>query len=400
MLSRILRAQESGLVVVILLLSAALAIFSEPKPKIEFFRPDPIVNAAGATVPGPIETTPDGFRITLSGSPRVLLAKDGWEQRGDLVRRERLVNSFLDPENLVLLAKDASFVAIMAVGMTAVIVLGGIDLSVGSVYGLSALFGALALRWVQAGALNVPVGDSVLSEGGTSLLIALPVALLVCCGTGAACGAVNGGLVVGLRLHPFIVTLGMLGALRGLALVITKVPVRGVPESFIDGFVKMPIAGTRPVPAFVMVIVCAIATIILQRTVFGRSVYAIGGNEVAAKYAGIPVGRVKIITHTLCGLLAGLSACMAVGYYGAASSGDGEGYELRVIAAAVIGGVALSGGRGTALGAVLGAILVEIINNALLILDIDSNYYKIAMGASIVGAVVLDQAKTRWSAKR
>ncbi|MFZ4575389.1 MAG: ABC transporter permease [Phycisphaerales bacterium] len=390
---RLLRAQESGLVVVILLLSAFLAIASDPKPKVEAMRPDP---GSGAVV----DTGPE-LVLTVKGVERRVEKSKGWEVRGDLVRRERMVNAFLDPENLVLLAKDASFVAVMAVGMTAIIVLGGIDLSVGSIYGFAGLIGALVLRSVQANALGVPNGAGVVAEGGASLAVALPIALLACCGTGAACGALNGGLVVGLRLHPFIVTLGTLGAIRGLSFVMTKgLTISGVPESLTDGCMKLAIAGTRPVPVFVMLGVCAVASVVLARTVFGRSIYAIGGNETAAKYCGVPVGRVKVISHTLCGLLAGLSACMAVGYFGSASPGDGEGYELKVIAAAVIGGAALSGGRGSALGAVLGAVLVEIIHNALLILNIDPNYYKIAMGASIVGAVVLDQAKGRLSARR
>ncbi len=391
-LGRILRAQESGLVVVIILLSTFLAIWSDPKPKIEVMRADD-----GAA----IVESPDSFSLRVKGEDRVLAKADGWERRNDMVRRERKVNAFLDPENLVLLAKDASFVAVMAVGMTAIIVLGGIDLSVGSIYGFAGLIGAIVLRQVQAGSLGVPDGAGVVAEGGASLAVALPVAMLACCGTGAACGALNGGLVVGLRLHPFIVTLGTLGAIRGVSFVMTKgLTISGIPESLTDGCMKYEIAGTRPVPVFIMLAVCAVATVILSRTVFGRAVYAIGGNETAANYCGVPVGRVKVISHTLCGLLAGLSACMAVGYFGSASPGDGEGYELKVIAAAVIGGAALSGGRGSAIGAVLGAVLVEIIHNALLILNIDPNFYKIAMGASIVGAVVLDQAKSRFSGRR
>jgi len=394
--SRILRAQESGLVVVILVLSTFLALASKPKPKIEVVKPDMI-----AGVESSVQESSDSFVLTVNGESKSFPKADGWERRGSVIRRERTVNAFLDPENLVLLAKDASFVAIMAVGMTGVIVLGGIDLSVGSIYGFAGLIGAMVLRSVQAGSLGVPDGANVIAEGGAALAVALPIALLVCCGTGAACGALNGALVVGLRLHPFIVTLGTLGAIRGVSFVMTKgLTISGVPESLTDGCMKLQVAGTRPIPVFVMLGVCIVATVVLARTVFGRSIYAIGGNETAAKYCGLPVGRVKILTHTICGLLAGLSACMAVGYFGSASPGDGEGYELKVIAATVIGGAALSGGRGTALGAVLGAILVEIIHNALLILNIDPNFYKIAMGASIVGAVVLDQAKSRLSARR
>jgi ribose transport system permease protein len=144
-----------------------------------------------------------------------------------------------------------------------------------------------------------------------------------------------------------------------------------------------------------MVAVAAAGAFVLGRTVLGRRAYAIGGNETAARYAGVPVGRTKIIMYTLMGMLAGLSAAVYLGYLGAASSDAGQGYELSVIAAAVIGGASLSGGRGSAVGAVLGAILIQLINNAMIILDIDTNYTNIVMGAAIVVAVVLDQAKSR-----
>jgi ribose/xylose/arabinose/galactoside ABC-type transport system permease subunit len=134
--------------------------------------------------------------------------------------------------------------------------------------------------------------------------------------------------------------------------------------------------------------------------VLGRRVYAIGGNETAATYAGIPVGRVKVIVYTLMGAATGLSAAVYLGYYGAAQPSAGDGYELRVIAAAVIGGASLSGGRGSAIGAVLGALVIQLIENAMIILGIDQSYNQIVMGAAIVAAVVLDQAKGRLTGPR
>jgi len=144
-----------------------------------------------------------------------------------------------------------------------------------------------------------------------------------------------------------------------------------------------------------MLLVALIGFVILGYTVLGRQVYAIGGNEVAAKYAGIPVGKVKIIVYTIMGMMAGLAGFLYVGYYGAAEPAAGSGYELSVIAAAVIGGASLSGGRGSPTGAVLGAILVQLIDNSLVILDIDQSYKQIVIGAAIVAAVVLDQLKSR-----
>lgn len=311
------------------------------------------------------------------------------------------VNRFLDVENLVLVAKDASFIAIMAVGMTAVIVIGGIDLSVGSIYALAALVGAMALRALQGHWLGVPPGGEVTSAGGAPLWAALPVGLGVCCLVGAACGAANGSLVVGLRVHPFIITLGTMAALRGVVFVVTGgLSISGLPESFGAGLFKAEVAGVYPVPLLVMLGVACAGHLVLTRLVLGRQAFGVGGNETAARYAGIRVGMVKVIVHTLCGLLAGLSACVYLGYYAAFEPNAGSGYELSVIAATVIGGASLSGGRGSALGAVLGALLIQLITNAMIILDIDSSYTSIVMGAAIVIAVVMDQTKARLSSRK
>jgi ribose transport system permease protein len=160
-------------------------------------------------------------------------------------------------------------------------------------------------------------------------------------------------------------------------------------------FLTASTGGVTLVPVAIMLVVALLGMLVLAATVLGRQVYAIGGNEVAAKYAGIPVGRVKIIVYTLMGMAAGLAGFVYVGYYGAAEPNAGTGYELSVIAAAVIGGASLSGGRGSPVGAVLGAILVQLIDNSLVILDIDQSYKQIVIGGAIVAAVVLDQAKAR-----
>jgi ribose/xylose/arabinose/galactoside ABC-type transport system permease subunit len=211
-------------------------------------------------------------------------------------------------------------------------------------------------------------------------------------------------MIVGLRVHPFVSTLGMMAALRGLTIVIPNQIDRSqslgsFPEEFTSGFFKAEISGVYPVPVLVMAVVAAAGVFVLSRTVFGRQVYAIGGNETAARYAGIPVGRVKIIVYTIMGMLAGLSACVYLGYLGGAETGAGNAYELRVIAATVIGGASLMGGRGSALGAVLGAIVIELIGNAMIILDIPGDYYQIVMGAAIIVAVVIDQTKARFAGR-
>jgi ribose transport system permease protein len=394
LLRSILLAQESGLVIVIATLMFCLTLFGGTKTQVErmALAPDAVVTTEGGDS-GTISVTAAGVTATYAAS-------EGYEYRGSgtggtLVLRSE-VNKFLNVENLVLQLVYASFIAVMAVGMTAVIVMGGIDLSVGSTYAVAALFGAIALNALQANALGVEAGGSVTSVGGAGLLPSLAVCLATCCFTGAACGLLNGVMIVGLRVHPFIITLGTMAALRGLVAIPTQAQsVGSFPESLTKGFFKLDVAGTNPVPPLIMLATAVVGALVMARSVLGRRVYAIGGNEVAAGYAGIPVGRVKIVVYTLMGALAGLSAAIYLGYLGAAETAAGSGYELKVIAATVIGGASLSGGRGTAAGAVLGAILVQLIENGIIILNINQNYNQIVIGGAIIVAVVLDQLKSR-----
>ncbi len=300
----------------------------------------------------------------------------------------RVSNRFLERENLLNLANKASYFAVIAVGMTAVIILAGIDLSVGSIYALAAMVGAMAVSGLDAQA---------------STLATVSLALLVCCGVGGLAGFANGAMTVGLRVHPFIITLGTMAVYRGVVFVLSKgQTVAGLPDSLQKGFFKADPGGfgIYPIPTLIMVGVALAGMFVLSQTVFGRRVYAVGGNETAARYAGIPVGRIKIMVYTITGVLSGLSACMYIGYFGAAESAAGSAYELQVIAAAVIGGASLSGGRGSAIGAMLGAIVVQLIDNAIIILDISQNYNQIIMGGAIIAAVVIDQTKVRMGAKR
>ncbi len=398
---RLLLAQEAGLVLVILVMAIVLAIAGGTKKKID--RIALVETPSQPTlVASQVTESPSEIQVISGGTTSTYFKASGWELRprnaeGRLLYRERTVNKFLDIDNLFLQLVFCSFIAIMAVGITAVIAMGGIDLSIGSIYALAALFGAMSLRALQANSLGIPYDSTTLpSDGGASLFAALPVALLVCCGTGALCGLFNGALIVGLRVHPFIITLGTMAAFRGLVAIPTQAQsVGSFPESFTRGFFKLQAGGVNPVPVAIMLLVGVVGVFVLARTVLGRRVYAIGGNEIAAKYAGIPVGKIKIIIYTIMGALAGLSACVYLGYLGAAETNAGNGYELKVIAAAVIGGASLSGGRGSALGAILGALLVQLIDNGMLILNIDQNYNQIVMGSAIVLAVVLDQMKTR-----
>lgn len=402
-LRRLLTHQESGLVLVILLMILGLTVYGAANPiqrKLPSLGvPDNatvvLLDAGGAAhQPGAIARTEiAAYTVTVPGKPaRRYDTDDGWVYDSDAgtLRAERPANAFLNPENLVLVARGASYFAIMAVGMTAVIILAGIDLSVGSIYALAAMVGAMAV--------------SALPDGsGWALSVSL--GLGACVGTGVLCGLANGGMIVGLRVHPFVITLGTMAALRGLTIVLpnaiyNRQSIGGFPESFTSGFFKAEFFGVQPVPIFVMLLVAGTGWFVLSRTVFGRRVYAIGGNETAARYAGIPVDRVQVLVYTAMGALAGLSACVYLGFFGAGETNAGNAYELQVIAAAVIGGASLSGGRGSAVGAVLGAIVIRLIDNAMAILAVDANYNQIVMGAAIIIAVVIDQTKQRLSHRR
>jgi ribose transport system permease protein len=207
-------------------------------------------------------------------------------------------------------------------------------------------------------------------------------------------------MIVTLRVHPFIITLGTMAIFRGVAFVITKgQSIGGFPQVFRD-MVRAEVGnGLSLVPLAVMVLVTVAGGVYLTRMAAGRRIYAVGGNELAARYSGIRVERVKLSVFLFAGLTAGVAAVLSLGYYGSATSGDGQGYELNVIAAAVVGGASLSGGKGTALGALLGALVIQMISSGIVILGIDQNYSQIIIGAVVIVAVLLDQFN-RWLAER
>jgi len=363
-LRSLLRLQESGLLLVILALGVLLTVFSG-SVRIPLF-----------------ERGPGG------GRQRVFTTNETGDRTPAFVEK----NKFLNAQNLAQLAKDTSFTAIMAVGMAVVIISGGIDLSVGAIYALASVLGALALR--HYGPEGVGATSPAMDVGGILL------GMGACVGTAALCGLVTGGLIVALRVHPFIITLGGMAILRGIAFVITKgQSVGGFPPAFRE-LVRYEVGdGLSLVPMLVMLVVLAAGWIFLARLAAGRRVYAIGGNELAARFSGIRVERVKLGVYLISGVTAGIAALLSLGYYGAATSGDGQGYELNVIAAAVVGGASLSGGRGSALGVVLGALIIQMISSGIVILGIDQNYSQIIIGTVVIAAVVLDNFNT-WLAKR
>jgi len=329
---------------------------------------------------------PSFARTADGGRQRVFTVNAAGERVPAFVEK----NKFFNAQNLAQLAKDTSFTAIMAVGMAVVIISGGIDLSVGAIYALASVLGALVLNHFG------PDGAGAATASGLGVLLGIAA----CVGTAALCGLVNGGLIVALRVHPFIITLGAMAILRGIAFVITKgQSVGGFPPAFRD-LVRYEVGdGLSIVPLLVMLAVLVLGWIFLSRLAAGRRVYAIGGNELAARFSGIRVERVKLGVYLISGLTAGIAALLSIGYYGAATSGDGQGYELNVIAAAVVGGASLTGGRGSALGVVLGALIIQMISSGIVILGIDQNYSQIIIGSVVIAAVVLDNFNT-WLAKR
>ena len=316
--------------------------------------------------------------VTLSLS---LLAGSHLDRNAGVV-----VNNFWNANTLIQTATDASFFAMMAIGATMVIISGGIDLSVGSIYALAGVTMAMTLRSMG------PMGD-----GATSW-----TALLVCVGIGLACGLINGALVVVLRVHPFIITLGTMWMLRGVAFVTTRAESILVPTS-LTHVAKASLGmsgGLYPVPMLAMISLTIIGALYLTRTVMGRHIFAFGGNVEASRFAGLSLARIQIGVFAISGLTAGLAAYLGASFYGSASSGDGQGYELYVIASAVVGGASLIGGKGSAVGAMLGALLIVLIRQSIRTLHFDQNYEWIVIGCAIIVAVVIDQWSTRVTARR
>lgn len=280
---------------------------------------------------------------------------------------------FLSQDNLLDVLRRGSAVAIAAVGMTLVIVMGEIDLSVGSVVAFSGVVGALVAK---AGA---------------------PVELAVAAGIacGALAGALNGLLVTRLGISSFIVTLGTLSAVRGLTLEVTSgVAIGGLGERYPK--IAADVAGPLSVPLLLCAAVAVAAALLMRRTAFGRHVQAIGSNRVAAELCGIRVDRTRIAVFTMAGALAGLSGMIVSAIVISGSPTAAEGLELDVIAAVVIGGASLQGGVGTVGGSLIGAALMQVLANGSSLLGIDDFIQKIVTGAVIVAAAAFDVYRRRW----
>ncbi|WP_201833212.1 ABC transporter permease [Microvirga zambiensis] len=295
-----------------------------------------------------------------------------------------LSSAFLSSGNLANVAKNFSFVGIVTLGVTLVIVTGGIDLSVGSTMALSAITCAIVMQALSGTVFDgIPLAGMIVSLGA-----GLGVALLI--------GLANGFLIARVGLSPFVTTLGMLSIVRGLAYAVTEGRGQAPTGPDVDMFYNITdgnLAGI-PVAVIYLLVLAAIMGVVLHHTAFGRHVFALGGNEKAAALTGIAVERVKIAVYVLSALSAGFAGILMVGWLGSAPANLATGYELTIIAAAVIGGANLNGGIGGPAGAVIGALLIEVIRNGLVLAGINAYWQIVLVGGIIILAVLVDRLRT------
>lgn len=289
------------------------------------------------------------------------------------VAMSMISEAFLTERNLFNTTRNFAFVGIVALGMTAVIITAGIDLSVGSVMGLSGVVTGLVLN------AGYPVSAGI----GAGLA------------TAVACGAVNGALIAYFQLQPFVVTLGMLAIARSLALVVSDnrmVYQFGPDEELFLSLGGGTVYGIAS-PLIILVVLTVVFALVFRFTSWGRHVFAVGGNEQAAKLTGVPVERIKMTVYMLSSLMAGLAAILMISWLGSVTNALGLGMELQVITATVIGGANLMGGEGTAYGALIGAALMEVIRNSLLLAGVDPYWQGTFNGVFIILAVLLGRIR-------
>jgi ribose transport system permease protein len=288
---------------------------------------------------------------------------------------------FLKTDNLLNIANQIAVIAIMAIGMTMVIITGGIDLSVGSLAALAAVTAARLIRDNFGGVAASPAGMTLAS-----------IAAIAACGL---LGGVSGAVITLFRVPPFIVTLAMMLVASGLAyLAAAGQSIYQIPESFVwlgrgTGLLGVPHAVT------LMLALYAAAHVLMTRTTLGRALYAVGGNAEAARLSGVPVRRVLLFAYVACGLLAGLGGVILASQLKSGSPTYGAMYELYVIAAVVVGGTALAGGEGRILGTLVGALIIAVIQNGMNLVGIESYTQKVVLGLVILAAVLVDQLRRR-----
>lgn len=303
-----------------------------------------------------------------------------------------LAPSFLTTNNLAILTKHVAIAAILAIGMTFVVLTGGIDLSVGSVAGLGGMVAGFLLTHGVA-------------FGGTSHYPSFALTILLSVAVCLAVGLVNGFLVAKAGVAPFIATLGTLYVARGAALLISNGKTfPNLAGQVARGNTGFPTLGQSfmvglPMPVWIMLLLFAIALVIAHKTPLGRQVYAIGGNERAARLAGIRVERVKLFTYLASALCAALVGLIIASQLEAAHPATGESFELNAIAAVVLGGTSLMGGRGSVTGSLIGAFVIGVLSDGLVMLGVSEFWQMVIKGTVIVLAVAIDQLQSRIQAK-
>ncbi len=281
--------------------------------------------------------------------------------------------SFLTLNNFVNVTLQIAIYGILATGMTVVMITGGIDLSIGSVVALVGVVAAILSKKAV-----LPTDFMVV----TAMLAGMAVGILT--------GALSGSLIARFSIPPFIVTLAMMTICRGLVFIITGGFTEGeLPPHF--GMLGRGHLWFIPIPVVIMMTLFAAGHVLLQQTAFGRHIYALGGNEEASRLSGIRVRRTKILVYSLNGLLAGLAGVILAARLGAGAPASGLGYELDVIAAVVVGGTSLNGGRGSVLGTLAGTVFIGVLNNGLNLANVDPYSQKVALGVVILAAVWFDQ---------
>jgi inositol transport system permease protein len=292
--------------------------------------------------------------------------------------------AFLSTTNLINIVRQMSIVGLIALGVTGIIVSAGIDLSSGSVVGLTA---------VVAASLAQSPDNTGAFFPGLHLPLFVPVA--AACLVGSLVGLINGTLVAKARIPPFIATLGTFTAIRGAANLYTSGrPISDLTDDY-DFIGQGDVFGV-PVPIIILVVMAVVTHILYAHTKFGKYIYAIGGNEQAARVSGINAARYKMLIYVYASFLAGLAGVVVSSRIGSGQPGLGVGYELDAIAAAVIGGTSLSaGGIGTVAGTIVGALIIGVLNNTLDLMNVSAFWQQIVKGCIIVGAVILDQLKQR-----
>jgi ribose transport system permease protein len=364
-----------------------------------------VIASGGATVVARIQGSPRDARLALEkidAAVDTVLASDRagrWAVLADLAKRYPNLGPtkgaslsvwtprpytwphFLKADNLRNIANQIAIIAILAVGMTMVVIAGGIDLSVGSMIALSGIVAALLIRDFGGG-----------KEASNAALVGYASLALGCC---ALLGLANGIIVTQFRVPPFIATLGMMMAASGLAQflsnhqTISDLPASAMALGRGSSYLRIPNA------VVLMLALYAVAHLIMTRTTLGRYIYAVGGNAEAARLSGVPVTSVTLLVYVICGVLAGLGGIVMTSQFQGAMPTYGDKYEMFVVAAVVVGGTSIAGGEGNVLGTLIGALIIAVIQNGMNLMGLESAMQLIVLGAVIVGAVALDRFKRR-----